>query len=193
MAGAGQDIVKIRPIPFSTPMVLALLDGTKTQTRRTLRTQPPAHVTRLRPYFDQPIRWIDADGTDFEIRCPYGVVGDRLWVREKIQRDDTGASFFAADLARTKADAWPWKRDFLPPMFMPWGLHRIQLEITNVRAHHVQEISEEDAFAEGVFRAAELVDGWAKLAYARLWISINGQESWDRNDMVFALTFKRIA
>ena len=84
--------MKERPIPFSAPMVRALLDGTKTQTRHALREQPPHHATELCSFYS-PTRdglawyiWNEAEQYlegDWLAHCPYGQPGDRLWVREK--------------------------------------------------------------------------------------------------------------
>ncbi len=208
--------MKERPILFSAPMVRALLDGRKTQTRRIVKPQPEVNEDWLRKnglweecrtetsYLDGAYQagFIDA-------RCPYGEIGDRLWVKESIERDgaDNEFSSFVADGAPTKADAWPWKRPKLPSLFMPWGLRRITLEIIDVHVQRLQDISEEDARVEGVERVRIWEDGDRRAhdecgyqpplsshvgSFAVLWDSINGAGAWAANPWVWALTFKRV-
>ena len=188
--------MKSRPILFSAPMVRALLAGTKKQTRRTFKG------------FTPPEDWL-LDGarasTDMEsTRCPFGVIGDQLWVKEALTQSVRllglprfSHADFAADGVPTLADAWPWKRSVLPGMFMPRGLSRITLEITDVRVQRLQDISEEDALAEGVEPATWGADAMAGLgavlAYSKLWDDINGEGAWTKNPWVWALSFKRVA
>lgn len=165
--------MKERPIIFSAPMVRALLDGTKTQTRRPVKPQPPAdapliYVGRYAPALidrrGEMYPGADVFGAEFDdgsdgawcIKCPYGAPGDRLWVKETIRllpefkpESEHAVSEFLADGEITKADAWPWKRRVLPSIHMPRGLSRITLEITEVRVQRLHQISDEDAVAEG--------------------------------------------
>jgi hypothetical protein len=145
--------MKQRPMLFSKPMVLALLDGSKTQTRRVAKCLLPSDKNYIFAGSDE--EWISKRVA----QCPYGQPGDQLWVREAIrlipdQAPDDGIgrvlSEYAADGSLTPADAWPWKRSYLPPMHCPRGLSRITLEITDVRVERLQDICEEDAKAEGV-------------------------------------------
>lgn len=215
--------MKTRPILFSGPMVRALLAGTKTQTRRAMRKQP-ASVLGLR--IDETSRdlktgaaWFTAridgkahaaipDGPDSvtaDVGCPFGGRGSRLWVKESIKcvsfcgaslPSDEATSLFCADDTPTRADAWPWKRPFLPSMFMPIGLSRITLEVTDVRVQRLQDISEEDARAEGVepktWGADAMAGQGARAAYAELWDEINGAGAWAANPWVWAISFKRV-
>lgn len=159
---------KDHPMLFSAPMVRALLAGTKSQTRRIVKS--PA-----------------ADGS--VDRWPY-VEGERLWVKESIARGPGELSAFVADGARTKATAWPWKRDRLPGMFCPKGLSRITLELTDVRVERLQAITEADAAAEGV---GEPPWGTRAESYATLWDSINSKKpgcAWSANPWVWVLSFR---
>jgi hypothetical protein len=159
--------MKSRPILFSAPMVLALLAGTKTQTRRIVKLQDPAD------YVEGGAMWTHAQQMD---RCPYGHPGDRLWVRETWgytrQCDDMGDGdviAYAAGgehvyedvdgrrrLRLTKSGAVmrpnhfcyppkPWR----PSIFMPQWASRLTLEITGIRVERLQEISHGDACREG--------------------------------------------
>ncbi len=159
-----------RPILFSAPMIRALLAGTKTQTRRTLKFQPASGISIVR----KTIRPIDADPYhSFERRSVYGNYageldikikrGDRLWVREAwrtLQKwDDLKPSYLGDDISKITFEADPENRNKLwafgklrPSMFMPrWG-SRLTLIVTDVRVERLQDISEIDAIGEGVQR-----------------------------------------
>jgi hypothetical protein len=199
-----------RPILFSAPMVRALLDGTKTQTRRVVNPQPDnrpgMNCTRLifknrkgMPLLDEALEAVKP--VLFLSLCPYGQPGDRLWVREAIRLvpdpepdDGTGRvlSTYGADGSLTVADAWPWKRSYLPPMHCPRGLSRIDLEVTDVRVERLQDIGESDCYAEGIRHADVWGDGTAVGFYRTLWEQINGAGSWAANPWVWVMEFRRV-
>ncbi len=201
--------MKSRPILFSAPMVRALLAGTKTQTRRSLRDgtwlDPKEGVIRMCS--------VGNGVTGFQsVACPYGQPGDQLWVREtwahhvqaqSAERDEDGPFVYAADgpqaLQARLASKWT------PGIHMFRWASRITLELTDVRVERLQDISEADALAEGVTpkwepgcsgRLMEAFNGFsfrpAASAYADLWEQINGPGSWDANPFVWALSFKRV-
>lgn len=184
-----------RPILFNDAMVRAILAGTKTQTRRVVK--------------GDPLRWLDESGfsPDFMSHpendlCPYGQPGDRLWVRETFQRfSDDGEILYKADPAgfdemnELKRDGCLEAR-WRPAIHMPRWASRITLEVTAVRIERLQQISEEDAKAEGAIGALNnsIGDNWcAREAFAALWQSINGPGSWDANPWVWVIEFKRLA
>jgi hypothetical protein len=197
-----------RPIPFSGPMVRAILAGTKTQTRRLVKPQPSITSGSL-------LHWRGAAvmaGHD-TARSPYGQPGDRLWVREAWrtvkEADDTPPRdmdaayrlWYEADAhADHHAHQLGYGR-YRPPMFMPRWASRITLEVTGVRVERLADISEADAQAEGIERRGS---GWAWysdrkaytmqpiVSYRDLWESINGPGSWDANPWVWVVEFKRI-
>jgi hypothetical protein len=189
-------------------MVRAILDGSKTQTRRIVRVDSAIHLDPLREHaIAQGSAWF-TDDPEFPgnhcVPCPYGAVGDRLWVREAIRAwtfiDDDGPCVeYVADGHIHDDATWVWKVDYLPSMFMPKGLSRITLEITDVRVQRLQEISEDDAVAEGVAEYARVALGepdalTAYGQYAFLWDSINAERApWDSNPWVWAITFERAA
>ena len=190
------------PILFSAPMVRALLSGGKTQTRRVVKPQPTFFGSMTDP--STPFKTLDV-GLHCQIICPYGKPGDRLWVKESIIRGycgDMDMSSYAADESPTNADAWPWKRKTLSSMFCPRGLSRITLEVTGVRVERLQDIGEEDVFAEGIQKDGVIacVDlpngnrchGIPKAVYESLWESINGSGSWDVNPWVWCISFRRL-
>ena len=180
-----------RPILFSAAMVRALLDGTKTQTRRVVKPQP-GDDERDDGYMNTIVD-----------RCPFQV-GMNLWVREAFALwregwDRTGHVVYRADM-RDKdgndAKDWvglsPWK----PSIHMPRWASRITLELTDVRVQRVQEITENDAIAEGArpdHMAPDARDHVA--AFRALWDSINGGKrgfGWDANPWAWCLTFRRV-
>jgi hypothetical protein len=230
--------VSERPILFSGAMVRAILAGTKTQTRRVIRRVMPAGSPNP-PFPDEVLRWdciMDWDylpsrldymrsGTDL---CPYGVPGDRLWVRETTESyplpniltgEPTNAicGRYIADHEPVVNEhwfdcAWWYSRPVCPAIHMPHWASRITLEIADVRVQRVQEISEEDARAEGICRInlptlGPDAHGWLpypeadfcemsnypRNCFMFLWDSINEKKHpWSSNPWVWALTFRRI-
>ena len=188
---------KERPILFSAPMVRALLDGSKTQTRRVVKPQPVYDGRFAGGWKLKGKKGHEAATCSPFIAevCPYGQPGDRLWVRESfahIYRDNSSPerrSFedvaYMADGRGIDIGAYgSWK----PSIHMPRWASRITLEITGVRVERLQDISEADARAEG---ASQHPDGpWH--AYRSLWTLINGPDSWAANPWVWIIEFKRI-
>jgi hypothetical protein len=168
------EAVKSRGILFKGPLVRAIIEGRKSQTRRIIKR--PEKYTGIR---------------DCAFCCPYGAPGDLLWVKETWQRDPAGKlpTCFRADGCRCGFEhAWR------SPLFLSRELSRLTLRITDVRVQRLQEISEEDAKAEGVEPAIAGLDERGPLkryrtGFVRGWSSIHGPESWARNDWVWAITF----
>lgn len=212
----GGGAVKERPILFSAPMVRAILAGTKTQTRRVAKTEitmgresisGPRHGGYSRVYF----LGNKHDLRDIENACPYGQPGDRLWVRETFQRfSDDGEVMYKADPASFQAMN-EMKRDectearWRPAIHMPRAASRITLEVTGVRVERLQDISEDDAIAEGIGQVVQerlpkfevrgeydAIDIEPVDEYRDLWESINGAGSWDANPWVWVVEFKRV-
>jgi len=195
--------VRERPILFSGPMVRAILEGRKTQTRR---------VRKL------PVCCVDCEGEQSDgficatckrvhrwpTTCPYGQAGNHLWVRETFAPCIGGAegpdnpTLYRAD-AVDGYDRLTWK----PSIFMPRWASRITLEITNVRVERLQIISEEDAIAEGMQRSDNTgmypsPQGncdHASWAFHYGWDSINGKRkgcAWADNPWVWVIEFKKL-
>ena len=191
-------VVKERPILFSGPMVRAILDGRKTQTRRIVKPQPPEHAIEVfdwrAPHIAESVKanegcyYNDMDGLHFLAKCPYGTVGSALWVRETYQvyRDQ---KFYRASSEGVGAK-------WIPSIFMRRADSRITLEITGVRVERLNEITPSDACAEGVFEdgnyATEPPLPYPVATFKKLWQSINGPESWEKNPWVWVVEFKRI-
>jgi hypothetical protein len=179
--------MKERPILFTGNMVRAILEGRKTMSRRVLK--------ELHPSWN--FKELDEDGyfrfvrchkiQHYEIKCPYGISGDRLWVRETFGICNT-VSPAVCYLADNKQLPSPfYKRK--PSIFMPRWVSRILLEITNVRVERLQEISNKDAVKEGC-------DNWLcskEEEFHALWDSINGKKyPWAANPWVWVIEFKRL-
>ena len=216
------------PILFSGPMVRALLDGSKTQTRRVVTHEHAREVDLWAPDDRNPAWWRlgvhSGSGQVADmgaIRCPYGAAGDRLWVRETwapvddladgIKREDPTCVGYRADQSARSfetsdppdgrpLDTFAWNWDLVhwrPSIFMPRWASRITLEITELRAQRVQEISEADAIAEGATPCTHpKMHGATYIRYyACLWDSVNGKRpgcAWADNPWVWAVTFRRV-
>jgi hypothetical protein len=199
---AAGNAVKERPIVFSGAMVRALLDGSKTQTRRVVKGQWAGWQT-----FNVED---DVDGREFfmvsgspndiglrpiltAVRCPYGQPGDRLWVREAWARTrfmgSLDESFVYRECDNRTDYGGPWK----PSIHMPRRASRILLEIVSVRVERLQDISDADAQAEGCSTKDMRHGDRLASVYARLWESINGAGSWDANPWVWVVEFKQVA
>jgi len=215
--------MKERPILFSSPMVRALLAGTKTQTRRIYKPKRPppyeivdeTHTGKAWPFFAD-----DAGGYHL-LASPYGRRGDRLWVRETWRTEERDSDavdgiLFAADGAfvpienkKEAADRWIEDHNngkhpgWRPSIFMRRWASRLTLEITHVRFQRLQDISEEDARAEGVIqkftawlpREGETAFSTAREAYRCLWDDINGIDGpgcWEANPWIWAISFRRL-
>lgn len=222
-----------KPILFSGPMVQAILDGRKTQTRRVVKMDEHVRDYAIRFVGDDFGQWFYIDSRfpsgavkyPFALNSPYGKPGDRLWVRETFQplwtdenkfndeRDyKTGHGYYVNYPATDGVAEW---HDFYreemsnackPSIFMPRWASRITLEITGVRVERLNEISTEDAQAEGVEP-----DGMVHIAipgkdiqsypsasayqsaFAQLWEKINGKKHpWASNPWVWVMEFKKI-
>lgn len=210
------------PILYSTEMIRAKLAGRKTQTRRTSK-----------------LSWVNEDPNDWEyvfedgqhmlfnkteeglmviIKCPYGEPGDILWARETHYYEKYFNGLTENTFVRYKADmgdepvAWNWH----PNIFLHKEHCRIWDRVINIRVERLQDISEEDAIAEGIekmiFITGEHV-GWKNYtpkkyqdkrlphlnkrtpveSYRTLWESVNGAGSWDLNPWVWVITTENIS
>ncbi|MHB7569227.1 ASCH domain-containing protein [Citrobacter braakii] len=204
-----------RGMIFNAEMVNAILSGRKVQTRRPIKWKQ-TRFTEIGEREDGS-KWPWSEDTenvcDYWHPCPFGAVGDRIWVRETWA--EAGAS--APDLTLYRAN-YP---EHVPPqyenvptvtsicwtpsIFMPRWASRILLEITDVRVDRLNGISEADARAEGMPSAGELLPDYpdtyltpvgdfatAKVAFQRLWESIYGKENWQADPWVWVIGFKRI-
>ena len=182
------------------PMALACHTGSKTQTRRMVKMQPQGvDVTHNN---DKSI-WFGWDHgiVGDELRCPFGVPGNRLWVRETFV-EIAGRAWHRAG-GNLHFDGKPYTGRWTPSIHMPRWACRTVLEITDVRVERLQAITEAEAVAEGVQRDTEPCDHIRqscdevgclgpthRAAFATLWDSLPGVR-WTANPWVWVVSFKK--
>lgn len=197
--------MKERPILFSGPMVRAILEGRKTQTRRIIKPQ----FTQLWGYgvnhgddrVSCHVNIVEPDGSWKFVYCPYGQPGDRLWVRETwtrlVAHHPPPEFVYKADC--TDPDGEDARQDYIragypyqwrPSIHMPRKASRLTLEVASVSVERLQDISEDDARAEG---CPANWGGTAWSWFVWLWDSINSKRApWASNPWVWVVTFKRV-
>ncbi|HID1043899.1 TPA: hypothetical protein ACXDF7_004728 [Klebsiella pneumoniae] len=212
-----------RGMIFNGEMVRALLDGRKTQTRRIIKdcTVGSDQISKFIQIEKKFIGCYPEDVPEL-IRecCPYGVPGDRIWVREAFRVHSRATDVATLVYKASERNSWTEQtrrvpvavcnkpatpEKWTPSLHMPRWASRILLEITDVRVERLNAISEEDATAEGVPPAGSLLPDYpgtfltpkgdfatAKVAFQRLWESIYGEESWKANGWVWVISFKRV-
>lgn len=226
-ASADTRVARERPLLFKPEMVRALLAGTKTQTRRRYKARYPEPYEVL----EDGVPWQRGeDGIYHRREEPYGVAGDRLWVREAFAFDvsldevapsnvepRSGVEWFADGDGNGRRQSFERGKTRVS-IHMPRWASRITLEVTDVRVERLQDISEDDARAEGltcITKDGETFkygipdrdglpgtddDGWpwqeweptARAAYKKLWEKINGPGSWDANPFIWRIAFPTI-
>ncbi|PRI19706.1 hypothetical protein [Pectobacterium versatile] len=206
---------------FNAEMVRAILDGRKTMTRRIIKNQP---FDRSQYRHDHQIEIISgraengdevdglyaytkSTGGTWSAKCPFGQLGDRLWVRETFAALEPGSyeqvkprqghcqdlRYAATDrLAKSDANIRGYK--WIPSIHMPRYASRILLEITDVRVERLKHIPRDGIIAEG-YPAERATDGGEYdpfLWYRDLWESIYGAGSWQANSWIWVIEFKQI-
>lgn len=221
-----------KPILFKDDMIRAILEGRKTQTRRVVKMN---HSCGKPEPIEGHGEWWSIHETG-DIKCPYGKPGDRLWVRERfayhfiwdklppghIDIEVHADNYFYGDGTITGDCEDHQRGKWRPSIHMPRWASRITLEITNVRVERLQDISEEDAIAEGAQHFPDLpgknpwgqdarwsmeqpnsVDdclGSARSAFGNYFCKLAGNapngihdpRPWDANPWVWVIEFKRI-
>lgn len=226
-----------RPILFNADMVRAVLDGRKTQTRRIIQSaaknmQARGHevishraagdkwygdyVYSMR---DRSGVWQDFTNDQFLAKCPFGVVGDRLWVRETWMPDaPRDGSWGDVEFYGCKGSplsmiperyrkpehcihraSWDGSEmvGWTPSIHMPRWASRITLEVTGVRVERLNSMTEKDALAEGCLGGHDSIPGYQYSAtphehFHHVWQSIYGADSWQANPWVWVIEFKRV-
>ncbi|WP_368082458.1 hypothetical protein ACNFYU_10500 [Klebsiella oxytoca] len=210
--------MKERGMIFNAEMVRAILDGRKTQTRRTVKPQPDEDG--LVKVINGP--WVDT--SEWNYLCPFGDVGDRIWVRETFQGPlfgyeqmeaylEDSSRFEKPEFCQYAADGGhrPEYQDaddnlrhgWRPSIHMPRWASRILLEITDVRVERLNSIHDVDAMREGIqnlttcshadFGIPGVVNAQHPVrAFQLLWESIYGADSWKFNPWVWVIEFKRV-
>lgn len=215
-----------KPILFKPRLVRAILDGRKTQTRRVIKPQPDFQTKGVQ----WKSLWIANRGFDIykafaDIACPYGEKGDQLWVREawnhlqeidgnltylwnddgtpkmktfyKATDPDHEDSYYDPDTDETSYMKWK------PSIHMPRWASRLTLEIINTRVERIQDISDNDAFAEGCNGPMPCMSGGEITEcgpdtpvhdFKDSWDSINKKRGygWQDNPWVWVIEFKKL-
>ena len=221
--------MKERPILFSAPMVRAILEGRKTQTRRVAKVKFDTPSSEQLEDYElrgwDCIRTFGQHKEEFTLvpPCPYGQRGDRLWVLEsfwqygryvytgrKTEKGKPEIAFEAIgqDVVFDCPEKKPPSRFDIgfhkrPSIFLERWASRITLEITGLRVERLQDISQADAIAEGVYAFNSQSKGLKVKHYYRslfppnklfkqLWYSINGLKSWDANPWVWVIEFEKL-
>lgn len=211
--------MKTRPIIMSGDSVRAILAGRKSQTRRVLNPQPPEGARPIAvgwytpSVVDQrgelapgPARH-GVYGEEWDARCTYGAPGGLLYVKEAFARVDEQSAASPVVYRATDTDhpMMPSNPRWRSPLYMPRCANRLMLRVTSVRVECVQDISEEDAWAEGMRRAG--FGGWtdgttgydtitARQAFRELWESINDSKpgrAWVDNPWVWVVDFEVVS
>lgn len=197
------------PALFSGPMVRAILDDKKMKTRRVVRLPPSYEHGEVGFWERCGDGWaaLCDPGPSILVSCPYGGPGDRLWVRETWRGAD-GWRPENGHLIEYRADGrkeWREAPDeamsyafvgekWRPSIFMPRWVSRLTLEVTDVRIERLQDITEEEARAEGVDVQGE-DGGSCRIGFARLWGESNGKRpgaAWALNPWVWVVLFRRV-
>ena len=235
--------MKERGIPMNGPNVINILEGRKTHTRRIIKNQPcPAALLSRDACANSGYSFIHDLYDDQLLTCPQGKPGDRLWVREAWrtgEKLDAHSGSKIAELAdaagykgprpkcslKYEADdcyrAWcsndieefgEWGR-YRHARFMPRWAARTVLDIVDIRVERLNEISADDAKAEGISPCIETVSGHPLTykdytncktprmdcfldpiqSFCTLWESINGKGSWKENPWVWVIEFKMLS
>lgn len=193
-----------RPIIIDSDSIQAVLRGRKTQTRRVISLRNTVRFEDIKTnhnfditgvanhsgiywtfglgWYIGGIRYYDAA----TIKCPYGIPGDRLWVRETwcYVGEVPGPEII---YKATTPDFKGWAS----PIYMPRWASRITLEILSVRVERVQEISDSDCYAEGIKSELSDVLGEPRIKYAELWDTLNAKRGypWADNPWIWVIEF----
>jgi len=202
--------IKERPIIFSGPMVKAILEGRKTQTRRVIKPQPldswMLHKNTDWSEYYKPTRfglkkhlWIAHPRENKEIVCPKGVPGDRLWVKETFGIPDAPYEAKRKDLVAYRADQFPALQEANRYFWrnvrnMPRWASRILLSTTNIRVERIQDISRADAIAEGIEPFMGKDETAWRAGFQVGWNEINAKRGfpWSSNPWVWCISFRRL-
>ena len=196
--------MKERPIIMRDWGVKAILEGRKTQTRRVIKIEPNnfeyMHVSVNHEHgFSNKFT-----GEITPIKCPYGQLGDRLWVRECWATATAYNQLKPSELPHDapiyyKAQNWFNLVNDIgnnhPSIHMPRWASRINLEITDIRVQRLQDITDKDAEAEGckiLCDCGDCIDSTPIGDFQDKWREIHGYNSWETNPFVWAITFKRL-
>ncbi|MEI7375634.1 hypothetical protein [Dickeya chrysanthemi] len=223
---------------FNAAMVRATLDGRKTQTRRIMKPQREGPNWSVKSAQSPMTKghthdwWLPNGTLPYSAlpRCPYGVIGDRIWVRETwgvvshafdddgmmtkwipdrpataINEMPFGNGYYSGHVIYAADGSFTWGDDdghedgrscWKPSIFMPRAASRITLEIAKVRVERLTDISEEDARAEGAPPSSYAItppEAVYRVGFRKLWESLYGEESWQKNPWCWVIEFQRVS
>lgn len=213
-----------RPITLTAEQVRAVLDGRKTQTRQIMKVQPESNQFGLLRITNSTKRsdigkyhWAESNATGTHTRsalfsCPFGAVGDQMYVRENCQafeyKSGLDAVRYSADgneipIKNHPLDADMWldlyryrggEGRVVPSIHMPRWASRITLEITGVRVERLQAITIGDickeGLAESMYEFKPVTQAFP--SFEHYWNLLHGEESWQANPWVWVIEFKRV-
>jgi len=210
--------MKEQPILFNTLMVQRHLEGRKTMTRRVVKTQPidgKFSAFKNKVTGEVSIAFRTEKTLNHTIYCPFGKIGDVLWVRETFFdcSNYTEAPLFqkVENMILYKADnAFIGEHKWKPSIHMPRKACRLKLQLINISAEPLQNISEEDSIKEGCFKYGPFGEYAGSLhpsggamkyrayqkassAFKCIWESVYGEQSWKANKIVWVLEYKIIS
>ena len=194
--------MKERPILMQTDMVKAILEERKANTRRTNGLDEVNDRPDIWCFIEEDAIWqfVTQLGSVVNVKCPYGQVGDRLWVREtwavdRLYNDAKPIRIPANTEIIHKGELdMAFVGKWRPSIFMPRWASRINLEITGVRVERLQDITEEDATAEGIEAIKPSMCCYTnRYCFEVLWDSLNAKRGygWAVNPWVWVIEFKR--
>ncbi len=206
--------MKERPIIFSGPMVLAIRDGQKTQTRRIVKQQPTFIESSGRWLYQLPPKFhtrgrcasVCTASREWWEYLPAGAlpceVGDRYWVRETWGVGPSRIGGFTDAVIKKeyknwiiyRADGGLFHREqkWRSPIHMYRWASRITLAVVGVRAERLQGITPIDVYKEGVGSLVSSHRDIAQELFAQVWNNIHGEDAWHDNPWVWVIEFKRI-
>lgn len=203
------------PILFNADMVRAVLDGRKTQTRRIIKLD---HERGM----ENPVVRGKGGAVSYvgcrlaSTLCPFGEIGDRLWVRETFRVHSRATDVATLVYKASEQQSWTQQTHrvpiekcikpavidkWTPSIHMPRWASRITLEITGVRVERLQDISRVDAIAEGGPQSHPSIDAvsqdygfpdFSRSWFGQTWWSIYGEESWQANPWVWVIEFQHV-
>lgn len=214
--------MKFIPMLYQTPMVQSVLEKRKSQTRRTkglnVINENPGdwelvfnNGKLLRKTKEAISMWVPTG-----IKFPYGEIGDVIWVRERFAKEEEWTEIEQMFHYFYFADGYDSFLDYKPSIHMPKVACRLFLQIKDIRVERLNDITEKDAIAEGVYysemfnfyecylcsdgkghKGTDMIckDGFKSSAvesFATLWDLINGHDSWKCNPWVWVIEFERI-
>lgn len=214
--------MKERPITFNAEMVRAILARRKTQTRRIIKPQPTLSV-RTGFNWNGYAYGIGSSRKDTARNfancfktCPFGQVGDRMWVRETFRVHSRATDVATLVYRASERNSWTEQTNrvpvsvcdkpvspekWTPSIHMPRWASRILLEITSVRVEQLKDISQPDAIAEGGPPSHPSIDAvsrdygfpdFSRSWFAQTWQHIYGEESWNANPWVWVIEFRPV-